>query len=120
MRTKLLFPTLAALLLGACVLVPTDDRGGYVVAPPLPAIVQLDVEPFFFYGGYHYFYDNNRWRYSNSRSGPWVDLPRSHYPRETRFRGRPDDRRGDPDRDRRGDSDRDRRGDPGRDRRDGR
>ena len=99
--------SLAALLLSACVLVPADQGPGMVVAPALPLIVELGVEPFYYYQGYHYHYDNNRWRYSSSRSGPWVDLPQGHYPRETRFKGRADRRDGDRGRD--GDRDRDRR-----------
>lgn len=99
--------SLAALLLSACVLVPADQGPGMVVAPALPLIVELGVEPYYYHQGYHYHYDNNRWRYSTSRSGPWADLPQSHYPRETRFKGRADRRDGD--RDRYGDRDRDRR-----------
>jgi hypothetical protein len=63
-----------------------------VVAPALPLVVELGAEPYYYQGGYHYYYDNNRWSYSNSRSGPWTDLPRSHYPKETRFKGRGDGR----------------------------
>lgn len=91
---------LAALLLGACVVEPIGrgDGGGYgygvgvgiSVAPALPLVVELGPDPYYDQGGYTYFYDSGRWRYANSRSGPWVDLPRSHYPRETRFRDRSD------------------------------
>lgn len=85
---------LAALSLSACVVAPRGHGGAVVVAPALPVVVELGVEPFYFYGGFHYFYDNSHWTYSRSRSGPWAELPRSHYPRETRFRGH-DDRRDD-------------------------
>ena len=95
----------AALSLSACVVAPPGRGGAVVVAPALPVVVELGFEPFYFYGGFHYFYDNGRWSYSRSRSGPWAELPRSHYPRETRFRGR-DDRR-DGYRDRRDRDDRD-------------
>lgn len=86
---------LAALLLSACVVAP-PGRGGRVgvgvgigiSVPTLPLIVELGSDPYYSHGGYTYFYDNDRWRYSESRAGPWLDLPRSHYPRETRFRGR--------------------------------
>jgi len=87
MYRMLIVVPLTALLLTACVVTPADYGPGYVVAPALPLIVELGVEPYYYQHGYHYYYNNNRWSYSNSRSGPWVDLPRSHYPRETRFRG---------------------------------
>ena len=92
---------LMALLLSACVLVPADHGSEMAVVPALPLIVELGVEPYYYQRGYFYHYDNNSWRYSNSRSGPWADLPRSHYPRETRFKGRADGRGGDRDHDRR-------------------
>lgn len=101
MSRMLIVAPLAALLLSACVLVPTDQGPAMVVAPALPLIVELGVEPYYYQHGYYYHYNNNNWRYSNSRSGPWSDLPRSHYPRETRFKGRADRRDGDRDRDRR-------------------
>lgn len=88
---------LAAWLLSACVMVP-DGRGPGVsvgigiAVPALPLVVELGSDPYYRQGGYTYFYDSDRWRYSESRSGPWVDLPRSHYPRETRFRDRGDRR----------------------------
>jgi hypothetical protein len=110
-RTLIVAP-LTALLLTACVLVPADQDSGVLVAPALPLIVELGVEPYYYQRGYHYYYDNSHWRYSTSRSGPWSDLPSSHYPRETRFKGRGDDRgrdRGrDQGRDRGRDQDRDR------------
>jgi hypothetical protein len=101
MSRMLIIAPLTALLLSACVVGPAGHGPGMVVAPPLPLILQLDVEPYYFQHGYYYHYNNNSWRYSNSRSGPWADLPRSHYPKETRFKGRADGRGGDQDRDRR-------------------
>ncbi len=95
MVKALLVAPLIALALNACVLAPSDDGYGFVMAPALPAIVELGAAPYYYQRGYYYFYDNNRWRYSHSRSGPWSDLPRNRYPRETRFNGRPDGRRGD-------------------------
>ncbi|KAB0663799.1 hypothetical protein F6V25_15315 [Oryzomonas japonica] len=81
----------AVFMLAACMLSP--GPGGYGVAvtplvPPLPAIVELDAEPYYYQSGYHYFYQNNRWQYATSRNGPWTELPRSHWPREIRYRGR--------------------------------
>lgn len=114
MRRTFIVSSLAALLLSACVVVPSDQ--GMVMVPPLPVTVQLDAEPYYYQRGYYYFYDNSRWRYSHSRSGPWSDLPRSHYPKETRFRGRSDSHDdGRRDDGRRDDGRRDRR-DDGRDR----
>lgn len=81
-----------ALLLNACVLVPAENGYGLAVAPALPAIVELGLQPYYYQRGYYYYYDNSRWRYAQSRAGPWSDLPRDRYPREIRFRGR-DDRR---------------------------
>jgi hypothetical protein len=108
MYRMLIVVPLVALLLTGCLVTPVDQRPGVVVAPALPVIVQLDVEPYYFQSGYYYYYDNSNWRYSHSRSGPWTDLPRSHYPKETRYKGRSDRRDADRDRDRR-DGDRDRR-----------
>ena len=101
MSRMLIVAPLTALLLSACVVAPAGRGPGMVVAPALPLVVELGVEPYYVQRGYYYHYDNNRWRYSNSRSGPWADLPRSHYPKETRFKGRADGRGGDQDRDRR-------------------
>jgi len=96
-RILLIVTSLAALLLSACIVAPAD-RGSRMVVTPLPVVVELGVEPYYYQGGYHYHYDNNRWRYSNSRSGPWTDLPKSHYPKETKFKGRDGGRGGDHDR----------------------
>ena len=88
---------LALFMLSACVVVPGRRGHGVVVVPPLPSIVVLEEEPYYHHSGYYYYYQNNRWSYSNSRSGPWVDLPRDHYPKEVRFkeRGGGDKRDGD-------------------------
>jgi hypothetical protein len=83
----------AFIILTACVFVPAGRRGsGVVIVPPLPSIVVLEQEPYYYHSGYYYYYQNNRWFYSNKKSGPWEDLPRGHYPKETRFKGRDDDR----------------------------
>jgi hypothetical protein len=100
MNRMLIVAPLAAFALAACVVAPPGHGGAVMVAPALPLVVELGTEPYYSHGGYYYHYYNNGWRYSNARSGPWIDLPRSHYPRETHFRGRPDDRGGDRDRDR--------------------
>lgn len=77
---------LMALLLTACLVGPTHHGRGVVMAPALPVVVEIGAEPYYYHSGYHYYYNQNRWSYSNSRSGPWSDLPRSHYPKEIRHR----------------------------------
>jgi hypothetical protein len=111
MNKALITAPLTALLLSACVVSPSGrvhtGVGVGVTVPVLPAVVELGPEPNYSYGGYTYQYDNDRWRYAGSRGGPWIDLPRSHYPREIRYRRSQDrDRDGIPDR-----RDRDRDGD---------
>lgn len=90
----------AALLPTACYVVPTDRGDDYVVAPALPVVVELGVEPYYYNNGFHYYYHDNRWGYSRARTGPWRDLPRDRYPREIRYKDRDGRDRG-RDRDRR-------------------
>ncbi len=78
---------LAALLIAACA-VRTGYRGEAVIVPALPSIVILEEEPYYYHSGYHYHYQNNVWFYSNSRSGPWSELPRDRWPKETKFKRR--------------------------------
>ena len=87
---------LAAGILSACVVAPGRRGHSVVVAPALPTIVVLEEEPYYYHSGYHYYYRNGGWSYSQSRSGPWVELPRDRYPKETRFKekGRGGDNRG--------------------------
>ena len=92
MNRMLILAPLTALLLTACVVAPDHHGPGFVVAPALPLIVELGVEPYYYQSGYYYYYNNDRWSYSTSRSGPWMDLPRSHYPREVRRGGGGHDR----------------------------
>ena len=84
----------AFVIFTACVVMPAGrGRGpGVVIVPPLPSIVVLEQEPYYYQSGYYYYYHNNNWSYSKTRSGPWEDLPRGHYPKEIRFKGRDDDR----------------------------
>lgn len=92
MKRLLLTVLLGVFLLAGCVVGPGPRGSGVVVVPALPSIVVLETEPYYYQGGYHYFYQNDRWSYSNSRSGPWVELPRDRYPKEVRFKGRGDER----------------------------
>ena len=72
------------LICAACVVAP-GPHGSVVVVPPLPLVVDL-YEPYYEHGGFHYYHHNDRWYYSQSRGGPWNDLPRDHYPRQIRRR----------------------------------
>ena len=92
MNKKLYVTLFAASLLSACVVVPEHGSPGYVVAPALPLIVELGVEPYYYHSGFYYYYHNNNWSYSNRKAGPWRELPRDRYPREVRSRGHGDDR----------------------------
>lgn len=74
----------STLMLSACLVEPSR-HGGLEVVPILPEVVVLDSD-YYAHGGYHYFYSNNCWYYSSRRDGPRMELPRSHWPRETRFR----------------------------------
>lgn len=91
MYKKLIIVPFMALVLSACVVSPNHNRG-VVVAPALPVVVELGTSPYYYHSGYYYYYENDNWRYSNAKNGPWTNLPRSHYPRETRFKGHSDNR----------------------------
>ena len=84
----------ALFMLAGCLIGPGPGGYGVEVVPPLPAVVEIGVEPYYYQSGYHYFYQNDRWQYSRSRSGPWTELPRSHWPKEIRRRGGDRDERG--------------------------
>jgi hypothetical protein len=101
MRSLFLVVLFAALMLASCLVRTGRDSVGIVV-PPLPSVVIFDSEPYYNQGGYHYHYQNDRWLYSQSRQGPWTELPRSHYPKEIRYRNQDsDDNRGRQDHDQR-------------------
>ena len=86
MRTALFVPACSLMILSAC-MVTSRPGGGVEIIPILPAIVELDVEGHYTHQGYHYFYAGDRWYYSNSLRGQRSELPRSHWPRETRRAG---------------------------------
>ena len=88
MKKLVLVALFAAFMLTACVVTPGPGGYGVEVAPALPAVVVLGTEPYYQQRGYYYFFQNERWHYSESRSGPWTELPRSHWPKETRHQGR--------------------------------
>ena len=84
----------AAFMLTACLVSPGPGGYGVMVAPPLPVVVEFDVEPYYYQSGYHYFYQNNNWQYSRDRNGPRMELPRDRWPKEIRYKGRGDHGRG--------------------------
>ncbi|MBP1772218.1 MAG: putative transcription termination factor [Holophagaceae bacterium] len=86
MNSKAAIPILSILLLSACVVVP-NRHGGVEVIPILPTIVEVDSDNYYAHGGYHYFHTNDRWYYASQRDGERRELPRSHWPKETRHRG---------------------------------
>lgn len=92
MKKLVLISFFAALALTACLVTPGPPGSGTVMVSPLPPIVVLGEDPYYYQDGNYYFYDNHNWRYSRSRNGPWTDLPRSYWPREIRHRDRHDDR----------------------------
>ncbi len=98
MKKCVIFSLFALLILSACVVSPGPSEYGGVTVSPLPAVVVLGTDPYYYQNGYYYFYQNNNWSYSKSRSGPWSNLPRSHWPKEIRHRDR--DHHQDRDRDR--------------------
>jgi hypothetical protein len=60
--------------------------GGGVEVAPLPAVVEVGPDGYYYYHGHHYFYDHDRWCHGDSRTGERRELPRSHWPRETHRR----------------------------------
>jgi len=92
MKSLIIVSLFAAFTLTACLVSPGPPGYGGVVVSPLPPIVVLDADPYYYQDGYYYFSQNDNWRYSKSRGGPWTDLPRSHWPKEIRHRDRHDDR----------------------------
>jgi hypothetical protein len=62
-------------------------HGEVVVVPALPVTVEVDADQYYYQNGYYYHYNGSVWYYSERREGPWRDLPRSHYPKEVRYRG---------------------------------
>src|SRR3972149_2188688 len=98
MKRVLLAVLLGVFLLVWCVVAPGHRGSGVVLVPALPSIVVLEEEPYYHHSGYHYHYQDDRWFYSNSRSGPWVELPRDRYPKEVKFKGKGQGRDRDDDR----------------------
>lgn len=79
---------LAVFLFAACVMTAGPHGASVAIAPPLPVVVELTDTPYYFHSGFHYYFDNDRWYYSRNQGGTWIDLPRKHYPKEVRYRGK--------------------------------
>jgi len=92
MKNLILVALFAAFTLTACVVSPGPPGYGGVTVSPLPPVVVLGADPYYYQDGYFYYYQNNNWSYSQSRRGPWTHLPRSHWPKEVRHGGRGHDR----------------------------
>lgn len=86
MKSKVIPLVAAVFILGGC-LVRSTPRGGVEIIPILPTIVEIGDDSYYEHNGYHYFYTNERWYYSDRRDGARRELPRDHWPRETRHRG---------------------------------
>lgn len=87
MKSKVVLLMSSVFILTAC-MVRSTPSGGLEIIPILPTVVEIDDDSYYQHNGYHYFYTNERWYYSNERDGRRTELPRSHWPRETRHRGR--------------------------------
>ena len=77
-----------------CLVEPGPRGVGMTMVPILPPIVVLDAEPYYVHEGYHYYYRDNGWYYAQSRKGPWVALPRDHYPKEVHYKNASNQRDG--------------------------
>ncbi|GLH73413.1 hypothetical protein GETHLI_19150 [Geothrix limicola] len=86
MNRNLVVPLFSLVLLSGCMVAPRMG-GGLEIVPILPVVVEVDADSYYAHGGYHYFYNDDRWYYSETRDGRRMELPRSHWPRETRRPG---------------------------------
>jgi hypothetical protein len=86
---KVLFGVLilAFLVTGCSIGLMGGRHGGLIIVPVLPVTVELDADDYYYQNGYYYMYRDNIWFYSEYRQGPWIRLPRSHYPKEVHYRG---------------------------------
>lgn len=83
----LMFATTLAATLTGCVVSNRHGGGvGVSVIPILPVTLELDGD-YYASGGYHYYYTDDRWFYSTSMGGPRMNLPRSHWPKNTYRKG---------------------------------
>jgi hypothetical protein len=91
MKALLLVSVFLMVTLAACVVSTGPPGYGNLVVSPLPAVIELGSDPYYYQNDYYYYYNNDSWRYSRSKGGPWTDLPRSHWPKEIKHRDRDQD-----------------------------
>lgn len=91
MRKFLFTFVLSMGMLASCAAYVGPHGASVAIAPPLPVTVELD-GPYYGYGGYDYYYHDDRWYCSQSRDGHWKDLPRDRYPKEVSYKGKGHDR----------------------------
>jgi hypothetical protein len=89
MKKTVIVALISAFLVTGCTVgfIGGHHGGNMVIVPALPVTVELDADQYYYQNGYYYNYQGNVWLYSESRQGPWLQLPRSHYPREVHYRG---------------------------------
>lgn len=89
MKKDVILAFAAAFLLGGCAVgfLGGSDGNSMIIVPMLPVTVEIDADQPYYQNGYYYEYQGNIWLYSDARKGPWRQLPRSHYPKEVRYKG---------------------------------
>jgi hypothetical protein len=97
-KTKILGLVIVAIM-GAFVfsgcMMELRHHGAVLEIAPLPEVIEFEAPPYNYYrDGYYFFLQNDHWFYSRSESGPWAPLPRSHYPKEVRFKVHDREKRG--------------------------
>jgi hypothetical protein len=92
MKKTVIAALISAFLVAGCAIGFSGRHhgGSMIIVPALPETVEIDADQYYSQGGYYYRYQGNVWVYSESRQGPWVDLPRSHYPKQVRYKGQGD------------------------------
>ena len=60
--------------------------GEMAIVPALPVTLEIEADQPYYQDGYYYSQRGDEWFYSQSQQGPWSPLPRSHYPREVRYK----------------------------------
>ena len=92
MNGKRFFALIAVLMISGCT-IGLDRRGDITIIPALPTTIEIDPDEYYYQDGYYYSIRGDVWFYAQTREGPWIELPRSRYPREVHLRHH-DDRSG--------------------------
>jgi hypothetical protein len=95
MKRKMIVVLISAFFVTGCAIGFGRHGEGLVIVPALPATVELDADQHYYQNGYYYNYQGNAWLYSESREGPWLQLPRNRYPREVHYRNHDEHGHGD-------------------------